>query len=251
MLLTVDVGNTQTVLGLFDGEHLYESYRIKTDQRVTADELALMFRGLLSAHPAPDGVAVCSTVPAVLDQLTTMFDRYFADVPTIVVGPGVKTGVPILMDNPREVGPDRIVNTLAAHTLYGGPAVVVDFGTSTNFDVVSARGEFLGGALAPGIEIGGDVLAARAARLFKVELVEPRSVIGKTTAEALQSGLLYGFAGQVDGLVRRISKELGSRPVVLATGGLSHLMFTVCETLDHHEPDLTLVGLRLVYERNC
>jgi type III pantothenate kinase len=143
------------------------------------------------------------------------------------------------------------VNTLAAYTMYGGPAIVVDFGTSTNFDVVSARGEFLGGALAPGIEISVDALAARAARLFKVELVEPRSVIGKTTTEALQSGLLYGFAGQVDGMVHRISDELGARPVVLATGGLSHLMFQVCESLDHHEPDLTLHGLRLVYERNC
>lgn len=251
MLLTVDVGNTNTVLGLFDGERLFESYRIKTDPRVTADELALMFRGLLSEHPAPDGVAVCSTVPSVLDELRRMFHRYFADVPTVVVSPGVKTGVPLLYDNPREVGPDRIVNTLAAHTLHGGPAIVVDFGTSTNFDVVSARGEFLGGALAPGIEISVDALSARAARLFKVELVEPRSVIGKTTTEALQSGLLYGFAGQVDGLVRRIGAELGERPVVLATGGLSHLMFSVCETLDHHEPDLTLIGLRMVYERNA
>ena len=250
MLLTVDVGNTNTVLGLFDGDHLYESYRIKTDPRVTADELALMFRGLLSDHQVPDGVAVCSTVPAVLDQLTAMFDRYFKRVPTIVVGPGVKTGVPILTDNPREVGPDRIVNTLAASVLYGGPAVVVDFGTSTNFDVVSARGEFLGGALAPGVEISVDALAARAARLFKVELVEPRSVIGKNTGEALQSGLLYGFAGQVDGLVRRIAEELDEPPVVLATGGLSHLMYRVCTTLDHHEPDLTLIGLRLVFERN-
>ena len=250
MLLTVDVGNTNTVLGLFDRDVLFESYRIKTDPRVTADELALMFRGLLDAHSVPDGVAVCSTVPSVLDELRRMFAKYFADVPTVVVGPGTRTGVPLLYDNPREVGPDRIVNTLAAHTLYGGPAVVVDFGTSTNFDVVSAAGEFLGGALAPGIEISVDALAARAARLFKVELVEPRSVIGKTTVEALQSGLLYGFAGQVDGMVRRIGAELGARPVVLATGGLSHLMFRVCETLDHHEPDLTLVGLRLVYERN-
>ena len=251
MLLTVDVGNTNTVLGLFDGDELYESYRVKTDPRATADELALLFRGLLSGHPALDGVAVCSTVPRVLDELRRMFDKYFADLPTVVVGPGVRTGVPLLYDNPREVGPDRIVNTLAAHTLHGGPAVVVDFGTSTNFDVVSARGEFLGGALAPGIEISVDALAARAARLFKVELVEPRSVIGKTTVEALQSGLLYGFAGQVDGMVQRIGAELGERPVVLATGGLSHLMFRVCDTLDHHEPDLTLVGLRLVYERNC
>ena len=251
MLLTVDVGNTNIVLGLFDGDHLFESYRIKTDHRVTADELALMFRGLLSDHQKPDGVAVCSTVPAVLDQLTAMFERYFARVPTIVVGPGVKTGVPILTDNPREVGPDRIVNPLAAHELYGGPAVVVDFGTSTNFDVVSGRGEFLGGALAPGVEISVDALASRAARLFNVELVEPRSVIGKNTGEALQSGLLYGFAGQVDGLVRRIADELDEPPVVLATGGLSHLMYRVCQTLDHHEPDLTLIGLRLVFERNA
>jgi type III pantothenate kinase len=250
MLLTVDVGNTNTVLGLFDGDHLFESYRVKTDPRVTADELALMFRGLLSAHPEADGVSVCSTVPSVLDQLRRMFARYFRDLPTVVVGPGVRTGVPLLYDNPREVGPDRIVNTLAASTLYGGPAVVVDFGTSTNFDVVSGRGEFLGGALAPGIEISVDALASRAARLFKVELVEPRSVIGKTTSEALQSGLLYGFAGQVDGMVRRIADELDEPPVVLATGGLSHLMFQVCDSLDHHEPDLTLIGLRLVYERN-
>ncbi len=250
MLLTVDVGNTNIVLGLFDGDHLFESYRVRTDARVTADELALMFRGLLAAHPPPDGVSVCSTVPAVLEQLRTMFERYFADVPTVVVGPGVRTGVPLLYDNPREVGPDRVVNTLAAFTLFGGPAVVVDFGTSTNFDVVSGKGEFLGGALAPGVEISVDALAARAARLFKVELVEPRSVIGKTTAEALQSGLVYGFAGQVDGMVRRISAELGATPVVIATGGLSHLMFDVCDTFDHHEPDLTLIGLRLVYEKN-
>jgi type III pantothenate kinase len=254
VLLAVDVGNTNTVLGLFDGVDLFQSYRVKTDPRVTADELALMFRGLLAGHPPPDGVAVCSTVPAVLHELRIMFERYFAGVHTVVVGPGVRTGVALLYDNPREVGPDRIVNTLAAHHLFGGPAVVVDFGTSTNFDVVSAKGEFLGGALAPGIEISVDALAARAARLFKVELKRPRSVIGKTTNEALQSGLLYGFAGQVDGMVRRISAELESlgqgTPTVIATGGLSHLMTTVCDTLDHHEPDLTLVGLRLVHERN-
>jgi type III pantothenate kinase len=250
VLLAVDVGNTNTVLGLFDGDRLFESYRIKTDPRVTADELALMFRGLLQAHPEPDGVAVCSTVPAVLNELRLMFDRYFVDVPAVVVGPGVRTGVPLLYDNPREVGPDRVVNTLAAATLYGGPAIVVDFGTSTNFDVVSDKGEFLGGALAPGIEISVDALAARAARLFKVELKRPRSVIGKTTNEALQSGLLYGFAGQVDGMVRRISAELDDDPTVIATGGLSHLMVSVCDTLDIHEPDLTLHGLRLVWERN-
>ncbi len=169
MLLTVDVGNTNTVLGLFDEDELFESYRIKTDPRVTADELALMFRGLLASHAQPDGVAVCSTVPAVLHELRIMFDRYFADVRTVVVGPGVRTGVPLLYDNPREVGPDRVVNTLAAATMYGGPAIVVDFGTSTNFDVVSPDGEYVGGVLAPGIEISMDALFSRAARLFRVE----------------------------------------------------------------------------------
>jgi type III pantothenate kinase len=250
MLLTVDVGNTNIVLGLFDGEHLFESYRLRTDARVTADELALLFHGLLVKHPEPDGIAVCSTVPQVLDQLRLMVERYYPDAATVVVGPGVKTGVPLLYDNPKEVGPDRVVNTLAAHTLYGGPAIVVDFGTSTNFDVVSEKGEFLGGALAPGVEISVDALAARAARLFKVELTEPRSVIGKTTVEALQSGLVYGFASQVDGMVERISRELDADPVVIATGGLSHLMTGICESIDEHEPDLTLIGLRLVHEKN-
>ena len=211
VLLTVDVGNTNTVLGLFDGPELFESYRIKTDPRVTADELALMFRGLLAGHPAPDGVAVCSTVPAVLRELRAMFDRYFADVPTVVVEPGVRTGVPLLYDNPRRSAPTGSSTPSPRTRCYGGPAVVVDFGTSTNFDVVSAQGEFLGGALAPGIEISVDALAARAAQLRKVELVEPRSVIGKTTVEALQSGMLYGFAGQVDGMVRRIAAELGEQ----------------------------------------
>jgi type III pantothenate kinase len=251
MLLTVDVGNTNIVLGLFDGEKLSTSYRLRTDARVTADELALLFHGLLARHPEPDGVAVCSTVPQVLDQLRLMFERYYSDIPTVVVGPGVKTGVPLLVKNPNEVGPDRVVNTLAAHTLYGGPAIVVDFGTSTNFDVVSAKGEFLGGALAPGVEISVDALAARAARLFKVELTEPEFVIGKSTVEALQSGLVYGFASQVDGMVERISRELGADPVVIATGGLSHLMYDICESFDHHEPDLTLIGLRLVAEKNA
>jgi type III pantothenate kinase len=171
-----------------------------------------------------------------------------------IVEPGVRTGVPLLYDNPKEVGADRIVNALAAHTLYGGPAIVVDFGTSTNFDVVSARGEFLGGALAPGIEISVDALAARAAALRKVELARPRSVIGKTTVEALQSGLLYGFAGQVDGLVRRIIRELtkdaDASVAVIATGGLAPLVLAETSTIKHHAPDLTLVGLRLVYERN-
>lgn len=250
MLLAIDVGNTNTVLGGFDRATLLHSWRIKTDARATADELALMFRGLLAGSPAVGGIAACSTVPAVLRELRTTLSRYYADVPTVIVEPGVRTGVPLLVDNPREVGADRIANTLAAHHLYDGPAVIVDFGTSTNFDVVSAKGEFLGGPLAPGIEISVDALAARAARLLKVELVRPRSVIGKNTVEALQSGLLYGFTDQVDGLVRRIAAELGEHPVVIATGGLAPLVVAESQTITAHEPDLTLIGLRLVFEKN-
>jgi len=251
MLLTIDVGNTQTVIGCFEGEHLVESWRIKTDARATADEIALLLRGLLADEPKPDGIAACSTVPAVLHELRSVFDRYYTDVPAVIVEPGVRTGVPILYDNPREVGADRIVNALAAFTLYGGPAIVVDFGTSTNFDVVSERGEFLGGALAPGIEVSVDALAVRAARLLKVELVRPRSVIGKSTVEALQSGIIYGFAGQIDGIVRRISAELDAVPSVIATGGLASTVLEESETIGEHEPDLTLIGLRLVFERNA
>ena len=192
----------------------------------------------------------CSTVPAVLAQLRIMLSRYYPDLPAVVVEPGVRTGVPLLYDNPKEVGSDRIVNALAAYHLHGGPAIVVDFGTSTNFDVVSAKGEFLGGVLAPGIEISIDALAARAARLVKVELTRPRAVIGKSTVEALQSGILYGFAGQIDGLVRRIQAELGAPATVIATGGLAQVVIEESDTIQHHEPDLTLVGLRLVYDRN-
>jgi type III pantothenate kinase len=250
VLLTIDVGNTNTVIGHFDGEELAESWRIKTDTRATADELALLLRGLLADSAAPDGIAACSTVPAVLHELRGVFSRYYADVPAVIVEPGVKTGVPLLIDNPREAGADRVVNTLAAHTLFGGPAIVVDFGTATNFDVVSEKGEYLGGAIAPGIEISIDALAARGAQLRKVELTRPRSVIGKTTVECLQSGMIYGFAGQIDGMVRRISKELDADPVVIATGGLAELVIDECETVTEHEPDLTLIGLRLVFDRN-
>ncbi len=250
MLLTIDVGNTNTVLGLFDGDHLEHSWRVKTDSRNTGDEMVLTLRGLLSDAPTITGIAVCSTVPAVLREMRSMLDRYYAGIPTVIVEPGTRTGVPVLTDNPKEVGADRIVNTLAAHHLFGGPCIVVDFGTTTNFDVVSERGEFLGGALAPGIEISLDALADKAAALRKVELVRPRSVVGKNTVEALQSGALYGFAGQVDGLVRRIIAEIGPVTAVIATGGLASIVVPDSETITHHEDDLTLVGLRLVHERN-
>ena len=253
MLLAIDIGNTNTVVGIFDDEKLLRSWRIKTDARSTADELALTFRGLLAEHEIT-GTAACSTVPAALRELRVMLAAYYPDVPTVIVEPGVRTGVPLQYENPKEVGADRIVNTLAAHHLTPGPAIVVDFGTTTNFDVVSARGEFLGGALAPGIEVSLDALAARAAQLRTVELVAPRGPIGKSTVEALQSGILYGFAGQVDGLVRRLSVALHpdapDEVEVIATGGLATLVIEHCETVTRYEPDLTLLGLRLIYERN-
>ena len=253
MLLTIDVGNTNTVLGIFDGKDLIKSWRVKTDPRTTADELWLQYSALTSGYTLT-GLSICSTVPATLRELRTMMAEYFQHIPTTIVEPGTKTGVQLLVDNPKEIGADRIVNTLAAHTLFGGPAIVVDFGTSTNLDVVSPKGEFLGGALAPGIEISVDALAARAAQLRKVELVRPKNVIGKNTVEALQSGTIFGFAGQVDGLVERIIDELAqsyeATPIVIATGGLAPLIIGVAETIDEHEPDLTLIGLRLIHEKN-
>ncbi len=249
MLLTIDIGNTNTVLGVFDGDRLADSWRVRTNPHSTADELSLLFRGLLMDYDV-DGISVCSTVPAALREIRRMVVRAFHKVPAVVVEPGTRTGVPILIDNPKEAGADRIVNVLAAHHLYGGPAIIVDFGTSTNLDVVSGRGEFLGGAFAPGIEIALDALASRAAQLRNVELVPPRSVIGKNTVECLQSGMIYGVVGQVDGLVRRITNELDAEPVVIATGGLASLVIRESETLQHHEPHLTLIGLRLVFEKN-
>jgi type III pantothenate kinase len=253
MLLTIDVGNTNTVLGLFDGENLIKSWRVKTDPRSTADEMSLQINALVQGYTI-SGLSICSTVPATLRELRTMIATYFSDLPTTIVEPGTKTGVPLLVDNPKEIGADRIVNTLAAHTLYGGPAIVVDFGTSTNLDVVSPKGEFLGGALAPGIEISVDALAARAAQLRKVELIRPKNAIGKNTVEALQSGTIFGFAGQVDRLVEKITAELAlsydQAPTVIATGGLAPLVIDVSESIDEYEPDLTLIGLRLIHEKN-
>ena len=249
MLLTIDVGNTNTVLGVFDGDRLADSWRVRTDPHATADELGMLYRGLLGQYSI-DGISVCSTVPAALREIRRMAVRAFRGIPIVIVEPGTRTGVPILIDNPKEAGADRIMNTLAAHHLYGGPAIVVDFGTATNIDVVSARGEFLGGAFAPGIEIALDALASRAAQLRKVELTAPRSVIGKSTVEALQSGMIYGVVGQVDGLVRRIRAELGAEATAIATGGLAPLVIKESETLQYHEPHLTLIGLRLVFEKN-
>jgi type III pantothenate kinase len=258
MLLTIDVGNTHTVLGLFDGEDIVEHWRVSTDARRTADEIAVLMQGLMGAHPvlgedAVDGLAICSTVPSVLHELREVTRRYYGDVPAVLVEPGVKTGVHVLMDNPKEVGADRIVNALAANHLYGGPCIVVDFGTATTFDAVNARGDYVGGAIAPGIEISVEALGLRGAQLRKIELARPRSVIGKNTVEAMQAGILYGFAGQVDGVVARMATELADDPddvQVIATGGLAPLVLGEASSIDEHEPWLTLIGLRLVYERN-
>jgi type III pantothenate kinase len=259
VLLCIDIGNTQIALGIYADTTsasvarppLVRDWRMRTDPRMTADELEVAVRGLLGPYaPQISAIAALSTVPSLLRELRLLLDRR-TELPSVVVGPGVRTGVALLVDNPREVGADRVVNTLAAHQLHGTACVVVDFGTSTNIDVVSARGEFLGGALAPGIEISMEALAARAAALRSVELLPPRSVIGKNTEECLQSGVLYGFAGQVDGLVRRILAELGPGPVaVLGTGGLAPLMIGESETIAAFVPDLTLLGLRLTYLRN-
>ncbi len=250
MLLAIDVGNTNTVLGLYGNEKLIQNWRIKTDTNSTADELILTYNGLLKDQPKVTGISLCSTVPSVLREMRWMLERYFPDAKTVIIEPGTKTGVPIITDNPKEVGADRIANSLAVFERHGGPSVVVDFGTSTNFDVVSEKGEFLGGALAPGIEISLEALANRAAQLRKVEFVKPRSVIGKNTVEALQSGALYGFAGQVDGILQRIIAEIGPLKAVVATGGLAPLVVEESSTITHHEPDLTLEGLRLVFEKN-
>ncbi len=250
MLLAIDIGNTNTVIGLYDKEKLVNHWRIKTDSQSTADELILTYEGLLQNQPEITGISLCSTVPAVLREMRWMLQRYFSDIKTVIIEPGTKTGVPINTDNPKEVGADRIANSLAVFTRHGGPSVVVDFGTSTNFDVVSKTGDFLGGSLAPGIEISLDALANRAAQLRKVEFVKPRSVIGKNTVEALQSGALYGFAGQVDGIIERIIAEIGPVTAVVATGGLAPLVVEESKTITHHEPDLTLEGLRLVFDKN-
>jgi type III pantothenate kinase len=253
VLLCVDIGNTNISLGLFQGDELVHDWRMRTDVRMTADELALGMRGMLG--PLADevtGVSALSNVPAVLQELRVMLGRYYADVPRIVVQPGVRTGVPLLVDNPKEVGGDRLVNTMAAHHLFDTACVVVDFGTVTNIDVSTAKGEFLGGAFLPGVSVSIDALAASGAQLRRVDVRRPRSVIGKNTVECLQSGILYGYSGQVDGLVRRMIAALDSSgPVtVIATGWLAPLVVDEAELIEHHIPDLTLVGLRLVYERN-
>ena len=254
-LLAADIGNSHTVLGLVDRGEVSADWRISTDDRRSADEWAVLLRGLLgTAIEEVDGIAVCATVPAVLHEWRAMLARHFAELVAVVVEPGVRTGIPVLMDNPREVGADRIMNALAAVTDYGGPVIVVDFGgTATAFEVVNGAGQYVGGAIAPGIEISLDALGRRGAQLRKVEPVRPRNVIAKNTVEALQSGLVFGVAAQVEGIVARMIEELGAAPDdvrVIATGYLASLVVDECSCFTDTAPWLTLRGLELVFDRN-
>jgi len=249
MLLAIDVGNTQTVLGLYDGENLRDHWRVATESHRSGDELGALLEALVPDLDAIDGVCLSSTVPALVRSYEDFVAR-FTSARLLVLGPGVRTGVPVRSDDPREVGPDRIANAVAVKERYGVPAIVVDFGTSTNFEVVSSDGEWLGGVLAPGIEISMDALFERAARLFRVEFTAPPTVIGKTTAASLQSGLVYGFVGQVDEIVTRIRGELGTEARAIATGGLADLIAPHSSTIELVDPWLTLEGLRLVWNLN-
>lgn len=252
MLLAIDAGNTQTVIGLYRGTELVRPWRLATKADRSSDEHALLIRQLLDLEDADfadvSGLAVCSGVPAVTAALRELAARYLS-FPPVVVEPGTRTGVPILAENPKEVGPDRIANAAGVYDRYGGPAIVVDFGTATTVDATSAQGEYLGGAILPGIEISLDALFARAAALFRVKLVEPKHVIGKSTVECIQSGTFYGWSAAVDGLCRRFQQELGPT-VVVATGGLGEQVAPFSEYIEHYDPWLTLHGLRLIYERN-
>jgi len=251
-LLAVDVGNTNTVLGLYEGSTLVRHWRLTSRRDATADEISLSVEGLLRPIPGgnePDDIIVATVVPSLRFPMRQAFRQLFRRE-AIFIEPGIKTGMPILYEIPQEVGADRIVNAVAAHAQVGGPCIVVDFGTATTFDVVTARGEYSGGVIVPGIMISAEALFEKAARLSRVEIRRPEKVVGKTTSASIQSGLYFGYLSLVDGVIDRIVKETGGKPRVIATGGLAELFAGGSERIETVDPLLTLKGLRLIYERN-
>jgi type III pantothenate kinase len=254
VLLAIDVGNTQTHVGAFDGDQLLEHWRFSTDRAATADELAMVIHDLLGLRgiemKAIDGEAVSSVVPQLVSEYRGMFARYL-DRDALIVGPGTKTGMPIRVDNPRELGADRLVNAVAGYERYRSACVIVDFGTAITYDAVSGAGEYLGGIITPGIEISIEALTSRAAKLPKVDIEQPRALIGKSTEGSIQSGIVYGFAGQVDGICERLRGELGRDIKIIATGGLASVIVEFTNSIDEVDDLLTLKGLRLIYERNA
>jgi type III pantothenate kinase len=253
MLLAIDIGNTEITLGVFEGEELRATWRLATRLHRVADEYAALSMKLLEHRGLKlndiSEIALCCVVPPLLSTITDMCRRYF-NVTPLVVGAGVKTGVRIRMDNPREVGADRIVNAAAAHHLYGGPVIITDFGTATTFDVVSKEGDYLGGVIAPGIGIAAEALFIRAAMLPRVELTRPAHVIGSNTNSAMQSGIIYGYIGLVEGIVSRIQQELGEKATVISTGGYADLIANETSVIKAVNHDITLIGLRLIYDMN-
>ena len=253
MLLVLDVGNTNIVLGVFKGKKLIRDWRISTNKDKTADEYGIQIRVLFDYSGIEckeiKAIIISSVVPPVMSALENMAVGYFGIKP-LVVGPGVKTAMPIRYDNPKEVGADRIVNAIAAYELYNGPLIVVDFGTATTFDAISADGAYIGGAIAPGVGISTEALYTNAAKLPRIELLKPGTVIGKNTVSSMQSGIVYGFVGQTDGIVMRMKKEMGGAAYVVATGGLAELIGNESQIIDNINLNLTLEGLRIIYERN-
>lgn len=254
MLLVIDVGNTNTVLGLYRGDTLQRDWRLTTDEKRTVDEYAMLIHELFSLSQLHftdiDDVVVSCVVPPMLNSLEGLCREYFKLKP-LIVGPGTKTGMPILYDNPKEVGADRIVNAVAAYALVKSSLIVVDFGTATTFDYISGKGEYLGGAIAPGLSISSEALFARASKLPRVEFVCPPDVIAKNTVNSIQAGLFYGYVGLVDGIVERMKGEIQGTPTVVATGGLAGVIADVSQSIDRVEPNLTLEGLRIIHRRNA